>query len=145
MAKYPSIKDIDYEVHEFGEINGALQRGDNTKTCEWFAGLYAQTIDIAYTYNVRRIFNWGQNIEGIFHPWTRLIDCLVTMEGGERVQVVKDAEKKLQYGAVAAWKDGSLHVLVYSHHHNLKQMIDNRQHRPDNRRETHCRNIFMVS
>ncbi len=135
IAKYPSIKDIDYEIHEYGELNECLSRGDALSNTEFFVGLYAHTVDVAYNYNVRRIYNWDQHlgmittynqiVEGLFQPWVKVMDCLSEMENGERVEVLKDAQKKLKFGAIAAWKDGSLYALVYSHHDDAAQETEN--------------------
>lgn len=125
LAKYPSLKDIDYEVHEYGEIRGIQRKGGKLGYSEWFAGFYAHTIDVAYTYNVRRIFNWCQESNGLPQPWTKVTDCLVTMAGGKRVEVLKDDKRRLTHGAVAAWKDESLYVFVYSHFHRSTEKFYN--------------------
>ncbi len=135
LAKYPSLKNVDVEIHEYGELNECLSRGDALSNTEFFVGLYAHTIDVAYNYNVRRIYNWDQHlgmittydqiVEGLFQPWVKVMDCMAVMEDGQRVQVLKDAQKDLKFGSIAAWKDGSLYVLVYSHHDNASQETEN--------------------
>ncbi|TWU33187.1 GH39 family glycosyl hydrolase [Novipirellula artificiosorum] len=135
LAKYPSIKDIDCEIHEYGELNECLSRGEAVSNTEFFAGLYAHTVDVAYRYNVRRIYNWDQHmgtiygveqiVPGLFDPWMNVMDCLAVMEGGQRVNVLKDAQKQLKFGTIAAWKNDDLYLLVYSHHDNAKQASEN--------------------
>jgi xylan 1,4-beta-xylosidase len=135
LAKYESLKDLDYEIHENGELMAALSRGDAVKNLEYFVGLYAHTVELAYDYNVRRVFNWDQHfgkvptwdqiVVGLFHPWTKVTDCLTIIEGGQRVKVLKDGEKDLKFGAIAAWKEGSFYVLIYSHHDDKDQELEN--------------------
>ncbi|MDW5288136.1 GH39 family glycosyl hydrolase [Formosa sp. PL04] len=135
IAKYPSLKNIELEIHEYGELNECLSRGDALSNTEFFVGLYAHTIDVAYKYNVRRIYNWDQHlgmittydqiVEGLFQPWVNIMDCLSLMENGERVAVLKDAQKQIKFGTIAAWKDGNLYALVYSHHDDANQETEN--------------------
>ncbi len=135
LAKYPTLKNIDIEIHEYGELNECLSRGDALSNVEFFVGLYAHTVDLAYNYNVRRIYNWDQHlgmittydqiVEGLFQPWVKVMDCLAVMENGQRVEVLRDAEKKLKFGTIAAWKDGSLYLLAYSHHDDAAQETEN--------------------
>ncbi len=135
IAKYPALKNIEVEIHEYGELNECLSRGDALSNTEFFVGLYAHTIDVAYNYNVRRIYNWDQHlgmittydqiVEGLFQPWVKIMDCLNLMEGGQRVEVLSDAQKKIKFGTIAAWKDGSLYVLIYSHHDDANQKTEN--------------------
>jgi len=135
LAKYPSLRNLDYEIHEYGELMEALGRGDAVRNTEFFVGLYAHTVEVSYEYNVRRVFNWGQhagvipssnqNAEVLWFPWTKVIDCLTIIEGGQRVKVFKDGQKELKYGSIAAWKDGSFYVLAYSHHDDKDQEAEN--------------------
>jgi len=135
LAKYPSLRDVDYEIHEYGELMEALSKGDAVRYTEFFVGLYAHTVEVSYAYNVRRVFNWGQQagiipplnqkVVDLWHPWTKVIDCLAIIEGGQRVKVLKDGEKEIKFGSVAAWKDGSLYVLAYSHHDDKDQETEN--------------------
>jgi xylan 1,4-beta-xylosidase len=111
LAKYPSLKGLPHEIHEYGEIRSATQKGPAVGSIEWFAGLYAQTVDIAYRYGTKRIFNWG----GLTGPSGRVVDCLVEMENGARLNVSKSQEKRLNFGAIAAWKGNTLYILAYSH------------------------------
>lgn len=136
LAKYPSIKDIDCEIHEYGELNECLSRGEALSNTEYYVGMYAHTVDVAYRYNVRRIYNWDQHmgtiyacdqiVTGLFHPWMKVMDYLSLMEDGKRVNVLKDAQKELKFGAVAAWKDNDLYLLVYSHNDNAVQASENK-------------------
>jgi xylan 1,4-beta-xylosidase len=123
LAKYPELKDIGYEIHEYGELMEALSRGDALGQTEWFAGLYAHTVDVSYNYGCNKVFNWGG--VGGDSPRSRVVDCLVQMENGERVNVIKDKEKILKFGSIAAWKDGDLHLLVYSHRDDPGQDAEN--------------------
>lgn len=121
LAKYPSLKGLPHEIHEYGEIKSITGRGPAVSSVEWFGGFYAQTADIAYQYGTRRIFNWG----GLGGPSGKVVDCLVKMEGGERVAVTKDPSEKVDYGAIVAWKDRTLYAIVYSHDPKLNGTTEN--------------------
>jgi xylan 1,4-beta-xylosidase len=54
-----------------------------------------------------------------------VIDCLTIIEGGQRVKVLKDGEKDIKFGSIAAWKNGSFYVLAYSHHDDKDQKTEN--------------------
>jgi len=135
LAKYPQLEHVLLEVHEYGELMECLSKGDALSNTEFFVGLYAHTVDIAYQYDVRRVYNWDHHLgmvytweqitPGLFQPWTKVMDCLEEIKDGERVQVKKGAQKEIKYGAISAWKDGALYVLAYSHHDNANQPFEN--------------------
>ena len=135
MDKYPELKDTTLEIHEFGEVRECLSKDDALSNTEFFVGLYAYSVDTAYKYNVRRIYNWDhhlgmvytwyQTTPGLFQPWTKVMGCLEEMVDGERVKVERSSDKKVRHGAVSAWKDGKLHILAYSHHDDPNVEFEN--------------------
>ena len=112
LSKFPSLKGLPHEIHEYGEIKSIRKRGPFVSLCEWNAGFFAQTIDLAYQYGTEKVFLWDGHDN---RPRGRVLDCLNEMEGGERFKVTKPEEKRLSFGTISSWKDNTLYLLVYSH------------------------------
>jgi xylan 1,4-beta-xylosidase len=126
MEKYPTLKGIPYSIQEYGLLAYRREKELGLPYSDhWFAGFYAHTIDVCYRYNVRKIYTWGQATEGLYHPYTKIIDCLDIMKDGDRVFVKRENKKELIQGAIAAWKGPSLYVITYSHFHKLKEETEN--------------------
>lgn len=127
------------EAHEYGDLP-SLAGAEWLWTTEWMAGMHAYVLDLAYNkYGVTKTSFWFQKIGyHHFYPYVRVNQMLSQMEGGTLVKVNKKTiseNTKVKYGAISAWKEGSLYVLMYNfnwdplHQGTLK---GKRNHRIDN-------------
>lgn len=106
------------EVHEYGDLT-SLAGKEWLWMTEWMAGLHAHVLDLAYNdYGVLKTCFWFQSQwYNQFYPYVRVSQLLSEMEGGTLVKVDRktaSSSPKVKHGAIAAWKDGSLYVMVYN-------------------------------
>jgi hypothetical protein len=105
------------EVHEYGDLPSL--GGEYLWMTEWMAGYHAHVLDLAYNaYGVTKTSFWFQNQGyGQWYPYIRVSQMLAEMESGTLVEVRKNTvseSEKVKYGAISAWKDGSLYVMIYN-------------------------------
>ena len=105
------------EIHEYGDLP-SLQ-GECLWMTEWMAGYHAYMMDLAYnSYGIYKFSFWFQSqFYNQIYPYVRVSQMLDEMQGGTLVEVRKQTASespKLKHGAISAWKDGSLYVLIYN-------------------------------
>ena len=105
------------EAHEYGDLSSL--RGEWLWMTEWMAGYHAYMMDLAYnSYGVHKTSFWFQSqYYNQMYPYVRVSQMLDEMKGGTLVEVKKNTTSestKVKYGAISAWKDGSLYVLTYN-------------------------------
>ena len=105
------------DVHEYGDLP-SLSKSEWLWATEWMAGMHAYTMELAYTYGVNKTSFWFQSRPWYaYYPYVRVNEMLSKMEGGSLVEIKKQTvseNEKLKYGAIAAWKNDALYVLVYN-------------------------------
>jgi xylan 1,4-beta-xylosidase len=106
------------EAHEYGDP-ASLNGKEWLWMTEWMAGFHAYVMDLAYnSYGVYKTCFWFQSQwYNQMYPYVRVNQMLDEMQGGALVEVKKNTTSerpKVEYGAISAWKDGSLYVLIYN-------------------------------
>tara|TARA_B100000809_G_C15140818_1_gene533257 strand:- start:486 stop:3782 length:3297 start_codon:yes stop_codon:yes gene_type:complete len=123
LRKYTTDNDVipkwfAIDVHEYGDLPSLVDAEWLWQT-EWMAGMHAYVMDLAYNqYGVYKTSFWFQKGFGQFYPIARVCEMLHEMEGGTLVAVKKNTKaesEKLKHGALSAWKDGSLYVMIYNY------------------------------
>ncbi|HOI55975.1 MAG TPA: hypothetical protein PLP01_12050, partial [Phycisphaerae bacterium] len=89
-----------------------LYDGDCT---EWGASFYAGIADRVYTYDVRRVYEWAETTDGVYHPRAQVIEMLSRMADGRRLAVDPPQRADTDCGLIACRKMGDLFLLAYNH------------------------------
>lgn len=105
------------EIHEYGDLPSLV--GEYLWMTEWMAGYHAYILDLAYNdYGITKTSFWFQSqMYNQMYPYVRVSQMLAEMEGGDLVEVKKrttSQNNKVKHGAISAWKDGSLYVMIYN-------------------------------
>ena len=117
LNTYSQFNNIPFDIHEFGILRGdngvrGLSLSDGT---ELGASWYATIADLAYTYNVTEIYDWGQELEASDLPTGRrsVTEMFLKLEGGMRMPTSENLSGFS--GVIPVSKDGNLYLLIYNH------------------------------